>query len=194
MKKPSLIIGKKQIILACLTLMLGTAVYVNYILADGGSQNEMLSYDGESENYGDTKFVNGTEETQSVSVDDWFAQARIDRTASRDTSVQELQMMLGGGDLTEDEMVSKALQAVELSRMGESETTIETLIKSKGFEDCIVYLETDSAAIVVKSDGLTDADAAAIKEIILGEVSIPASNIRIYELGSGSDISNLEIQ
>ena len=30
MKKPSLIIGKKQIALAALTLMLGTAVYVNY--------------------------------------------------------------------------------------------------------------------------------------------------------------------
>lgn len=194
MKKPSLIIGKKQIILACLTLMLGTAVYVNYVLADGNAENEMLSYDGESENYGDTKFVNGSEEAKNVSVDDWFAQARIDRTASRDTSVQELQMMLGGGDLTEDEMVSKALQAVELSRMGESETTIETLIKSKGFEDCIVYLETDSATVVVKSAGLTDADAAAIKEIILGEVSVPSANIRIYELGSGSDIPELEIQ
>ena len=35
MKKFSLIIGKKQIILACLTMILAIAVYVNYILADG---------------------------------------------------------------------------------------------------------------------------------------------------------------
>ena len=34
MKKPSFIIGKKQIILTCMTLMLGIAVYVNYALTD----------------------------------------------------------------------------------------------------------------------------------------------------------------
>ena len=34
MKKPNLIIGKKQIILSCLTLMLAIAVYVNYVLSD----------------------------------------------------------------------------------------------------------------------------------------------------------------
>ena len=31
MKKPSVIIGKKQIILTCMTLMLGIAVYVNSV-------------------------------------------------------------------------------------------------------------------------------------------------------------------
>ena len=33
MKKLNLIIGKKQIILACLTLILGIAIYMNYALA-----------------------------------------------------------------------------------------------------------------------------------------------------------------
>ena len=33
MKKPTFIIGKKQIILSCLTLMLAVAVYINYVLA-----------------------------------------------------------------------------------------------------------------------------------------------------------------
>ncbi len=33
MRKPNLIIGKKHIILACLTLILGVAVYMNYAFA-----------------------------------------------------------------------------------------------------------------------------------------------------------------
>ena len=33
MKKPTLIIGKKQVILSCLTLMLAVAVYVNYSMS-----------------------------------------------------------------------------------------------------------------------------------------------------------------
>ena len=34
MKKPAVIIGKKQIVMACLTMILGIAVYVNYVLSD----------------------------------------------------------------------------------------------------------------------------------------------------------------
>ena len=33
MKKPTIIIGKKQIIMTCLTLMLAVAVYINYAAA-----------------------------------------------------------------------------------------------------------------------------------------------------------------
>ena len=33
MKKPSIIIGKRQIILTCLTAMLAVAVYINYSLS-----------------------------------------------------------------------------------------------------------------------------------------------------------------
>lgn len=39
MKKPSLIIRKKHIIMSCLTLMLGIAVYINYVTAPNPSGN-----------------------------------------------------------------------------------------------------------------------------------------------------------
>lgn len=198
MKKPSLIIGKKQIILACLTMILGIAVYVNYILADSDGLvspsditkvEESTETAEDNENYGDTKFVNidgvNSSEEQSIeetSSDDYFAQARLDRLTSRDNAIQTIQMAIGGGDLTEDEMVTKALEAVSISQLSESENTIETLIKATGIEDCIVYLETDSAKIVVKSTGLTPQQVASIKEILDSEISIPAENIKIMEM------------
>jgi stage III sporulation protein AH len=89
---------------------------------------------------------------------------------------------IGGGDLTNDEMVTKALEAVSLSQLAESETTIETLIKATGIQDCIVYLESDSAKVVVKSSGLDSKEVACIKEIILSEITIPAENIKIMEM------------
>ena len=101
---------------------------------------------------------------------------------SRDAAVQTLQTIMGGGDITEDEMVSRALEAVQMSNMIEKEGTIENLIKAQGFADCVVYLDKDSAKIVVKSDGLEKGQAAAIKDIILGEVAIPSENIRIFEV------------
>ena len=205
MKKPSFIIGKKQIILTCMTLMLGIAVYVNYSLtkenvsdsnavtagadisskekskvntsaSDSGSDSaKTTSVSRDAVNYGESEFVNS-------SSDDFFAQARLERTTNRDAAVQTLQSIMGGGDITEDEMVTNALEAVEVSKLIESEGNIESLIKAQGIEDCVVYLDGESAKVVVRSDGLEKGQAASIKDIILGEVDVPAENIRIFEV------------
>ena len=113
---------------------------------------------------------------------DYFAQARLDKQNSRDRAVQTLQSIIGGGDLSNDEMVTNAIDAVHMSRLIESENVIESLILSQGYEDCVVYLDNGSAKVVVRSDGLDASDAALIKEIILGEVTIPSENIRIFEV------------
>lgn len=208
MKKPSMIIGKRQIVLSCLTAMLAIAVYINYSL----SQTEQLTtpvteLNADSTRYGDTEFVSAEPEEHPVNAEpspigevtpadaeaapvnaepdpaaDYFAQARLEKTTSRDEAVQTLQMIMGGGDLTNDEAITTALNAVQLSNLIESEGKIESLILSQGFEDCVVYLDGDSAKVVVRSDGMEAADAALIKDIILGEVAISSENIRIFEV------------
>ena len=101
---------------------------------------------------------------------------------NRDTAVQTLQSIIGGGDITEDEMVMNALDAVEVSKLIESEGNIESLIKAQGFADCVAYLDGETAKVVIKTEGLDKAQAASIKEIILDETEVPAENIRIFEV------------
>lgn len=193
-KKPSLIIGKKQVIFACLTLMLGAAVYVNYVLAQSG---ELTDTGVSDSNYGEAEFVSNdsvleleTDTTMAdvdltqTDADSYFAQARIEKMNSRDEAVETLQTILGGGDITQDEMVTQALEAVTMSQLIESENTIETLIMAQGFENCLVYLDGETAKVVVKTPGLDAAGAAAIKDIILSEIEIDAENIRIFEINS----------
>lgn len=185
MKKPTMIIGKKQIIMTCLTLMLAIAVYINYTTAPKFTREGEtvgVAEMGETVNYGDTEFVNATPDTAGDSAADYFAQARLDRMNGRDEAVQTLQTIIGGGDLTENEMVVNALDAVEVSKLIESEGTIESLVKAQGFEDCVAYLDGESAKVVVKTEGLDKAQAAAIKDIILGETEISSENIRIFEV------------
>lgn len=182
MKKPSLIIGKKQIIMTCLTLMLAVAVYINYATSPDvipKSKASSLSDQSDTIKYGETEFVNAEAE---LSAGDYFAQARLDKMNDRDIAVQTLQSIIGGGDITEDEMVVNALDAVQVSKLIESEGTIESLIKAQGFQDCVAYLDGESAKIVVKTEGLDKAQAASIKEIILGETEVSAENIRIFEV------------
>ena len=58
MKKPSLIIGKKQIILAGMTLVLGLAIYINYAYsATGGKIKATEVVKNQSVNYGESQLV-----------------------------------------------------------------------------------------------------------------------------------------
>ena len=203
MKKPTFIIHRRHILLSCLTAMLAVAVYINYSLAGTPVTTPVSELRSGTEHYGDTEFVNApaAEEAAAPALEpdpaaeeaaapglepdpaaDYFAQARLEKTVSRDEAVQTLQMIMGGGDITHDEAVTTALDAVNVSSLIESEGRIESLIRSQGFEDCVVYLDNDSAKVVVRSDGLDAADAALIKDIILGEVTISSENIRIFEV------------
>ncbi len=189
MKKPAVIIGKKQIIMACLTLILGIAVYVNYIIADGGI-NDDITVDKKSagDEYGDTEFVNAGEgdiaQLNNVNAEEYFAQARLEKTASRDEAVSALQTIMQGGDITENEEVVNALAAVELTRLTELESKLESLIKAQGFNDCLVYLDNDDARVVVSTstDGLDKSRVAAIKDTLLSESAITAQDIKIFEV------------
>lgn len=193
MKKPTMIIGRKQIVLSALTLVLGAAVYLNYVLAGGNgllpadlAAHDPAGLDAAAEaddlaSYGTAEMVSAT-----PSQADYFAQARLDKQTSRDYAVQTLQSIIGGGDLSNDEMVTNAIDAVSISKQMKSENVIESLILSQGFRDCVCWLDGTSAKVVVESDGLEAAQAAAIKEIILAESDVPAEGIRIFEVAAGT--------
>jgi stage III sporulation protein AH len=79
-------------------------------------------------------------------------------------------------------MVVNAIDAVEVSKLIESEGTIESLVKAQGFEDCVAYLDGETAKVVIKTEGLDKAQAASVKDIILSESNVAAENIRIFEV------------
>jgi stage III sporulation protein AH len=198
MRKPTIIIGKKHIILACLTLILGVAIYINYVLASGGAEDivdtsatdisggaaavSVSTDDKSTGNYGDTEFVNADLTADTETGTDYFSQVRLTKMTSRDDAAEQLSAILGGGDLSSEEIATYTGAAVDLSSLAETESMIENLIKAQGFDDCVVYLTDDTANIVVKTSGLLPAQAAQIKDILLGEVTVPNENIRIFEV------------
>ncbi len=203
-RRLNLIIGKKQIILACLTVLLGVAIYVNYLAASGSSietSNNSTKVEDTAGNYGDVQFVNSSDskdvsadieglnqsepasaEIDVSSSDEYFAQARLDKQASRDEAVEMLKSMYSGGDSTADELAVIAQDAIQLGGYIESETKIENLLKAQGFSDALCYLTDSNANIIVKTSGLDKAQAAVIKSTLLSEIQIPAENITIVEI------------
>ncbi len=189
--KANFIIGKKQIILAALVVILSGAVYLNYVYANSNDDFSIVEtinaqnsddYNSDTEddekNYGDTQLVNNDVD----STDDYFAQAQLERTKSRDEAIETVKSVLVNESATEEETTQANAQITQIAQQIESEAIIENLIKAKGFADCVVYLSGESANIVVKTDGLDAAGAAQIKNIVLTEQDLKPENISIVEV------------
>ena len=68
-----------------------------------------------------------------------------------------------------------------LAQNKQAEANIETLIKAKGFEECVAVINDGHIDIVVKSDGLAANQRAQIQEIVLKQADIAPTNITIIE-------------
>ena len=63
----------------------------------------------------------------------------------------------------------------------EMEANIESLIKAKGFEECVAVISGDKANIVVKSEGLKPNQLSQILEIVYLQADIVPANVTISE-------------
>ena len=55
----------------------------------------------------------------------------------------------------------------------------ENLIKTKGFEECIVYENDESINVIIKKEKLTKEDTAQIQSIIAREMNAKIENVHI---------------
>ena len=80
--------------------------------------------------------------------------------------------------------VDEANQAIQtMADATMTEAQIENLITAKGYADCVAFLGEDSISVVVSAmeNGMTDADAARIGEIVKEQTGLNADQIKIIE-------------
>ena len=65
-----------------------------------------------------------------------------------------------------------------------AENEIETLVKAKGFADCLCFLQSGRADLTVMTSGdaLTAAQVAQIRDIVLSKSEVTAQNITVVEV------------
>ncbi|MBP3857159.1 MAG: SpoIIIAH-like family protein [Ruminiclostridium sp.] len=185
-KRLNIIIRRKHIIIAGLAVLLGAAVYVN-VLYSSRPIETADSGNAETASYGEIRFVNAETDGGEIAIaasdsEEYFAQARLDKQRSRDESIEVLQSFYYGGDSTDEELAVISEDVREVSGYIETESRVENLLKAQGFDDALCYLTDKAANIVVRTNGLDNAQAAQIKSTLLGEIAVPAENITIVEV------------
>lgn len=184
MKRLNMIIGKKQLVIASLAVVLGAAAAINIAVQTGKKDGVQPAQQVGGASYGETTLVSKdlTTGTASGSTDAYFASARLEKQQARDEAAQVLAVMYQGGDMTGGELETVAQNAKEMSATIESENAVETILKAQGFEDALCYISDKGANIIVKTSGLDAAGAAKIKSALLSEVEVSSDKITIVEV------------
>jgi len=171
--------GKKQWILCGMVLLLGGAVFLNYQLAANApsvTSSVAEKNTDATRPLGQSQYV----DTPQVSAsEDYFDAARESRSAARQEAVDILEETLA--DVKADNAAKEAAvqTAAAVAKAVEQEDTVESLLKAKGFEDCVVYIENDCCHIAVKGDEPTEAQMLQISQIVSQQTDVPLENLSI---------------
>ena len=173
-------IGKKHAVLAVMVLLLGAAVYLNYFVASNTPLAVSTSGGADATTtrpLGESVFVSGT--TAPAEQEDYFDAARRNREAARSEALDILKDTLQNvkaDEITQQEAIAAA---ATVAAAVEQEDAIESLIKAKGFEDCVVYIENGNAHVAVKAASLEQAQTLQILQIVTSQSSVKAEAVNI---------------
>lgn len=174
-------VGKRNIVICAAVLLVAAAVCINWVLYSGGD-DPVEDLPSGNEQTGENTQTGTETDPETENVASYFASVQISRQQARDEALEVLQLVIDSDSAIES---AKAEAIADVSRIADeiaSEANIETLIKAKGFEECIAVINDGSANIVVKTDGpLMQNEVAQIMEIVVEQSGISPENIKITE-------------
>lgn len=211
MKKFLSMVGKKNIIIISGVILIGVAIYLQLTLnfedptdsSDDYVMENNFPFEYEYGNYEDADMYNEGDDSklgQATLVDNLkleldskdnvisntdedgsLAVSIVNRQRARDEELELLGIVVESADSSPD-IKEKALQSMAaIASNIESEANIETLIKAKGFTDCVAVVNGTNANIIVKTGGLMPNEVAQIKEIVFEQAGIMPQNVKIIE-------------
>ena len=145
-----------------------------------GLMTEAEAVSSTNKNYGEAQLVSVANDSGSK----FFEEARLKREKAHDEALDTIQKTLKSSGLSADEKKSYAQELTGNLEDLNAENEIETLVRAKGFADCLCFLQSGRADLTVMTSGdaLTAAQVAQIRDIVLSKSSVTAQNITVVEV------------
>ena len=163
----------KSIAIFTMVILIGVAVYVNY----------KLFYDPTSSmGFGENNMENNADGSQTTGTDesnDYFTATALNRQQSRDEAIDVLKLVADSEEATVEAKAEANAKIAKIATDIQNETNIETLVKAKGFEDCVAVISDDAVSVIVKAESLKAAEAAQILTIVYETTGVSPERISI---------------
>lgn len=96
-------------------------------------------------------------------------------------TLETYKSMLNNNNVSEEQ---KAIITQEITKLNKEKNAImicENLISTKGFENCVIFVNVESVSVIIKSDELKAEEIAQIQNIISREIGAKVENIHIMK-------------
>ena len=157
------------------------------VSANEATENKQTQNDETVQNTENVATTNNTQENTdsnttkntSAQEDSYFAQSRLDRDKMYSQMLDNYQKILETNNLSSEE---KKTAQEEIKRINNEKNAImiaENLIKTKGFQDIVIFVNNGNVTGVVQKDKLDEKDIAQIQNIITRELNVKTNKINI---------------
>ncbi|MBE6696968.1 MAG: SpoIIIAH-like family protein [Ruminococcaceae bacterium] len=178
--------GKRNLIIAGAVIMIGLAVYLNWIFFAGDAADDSYQYDqsaGMTTNYGTTLGTGsstGNQNSTSTGSSSYFNSVQISRQKARDEALEVLNSVVDNENATDQVKAEAVAEIRQIASEMENEAKIESLIKTKGYAQCVAVISGENVSIVVQHEGELSASALAqINAIVYEQTGISPAGVSI---------------
>ena len=197
-------IKKGSIAIYILAMMLVTAGYWNYISNESQtietvsmSQNNQESENSRDEHLGDATLVSNNElaneeneiiedeseeesvETSVKEEDGYFQESKLSRDTMYSQTLETYQNILNNTNVSEEQKAIVTQEITELNKEKNAIMICENLISTKGFKNCVIFVNVESISVILEAQELKPDEIAQIQNIISREMSAEVENIHI---------------
>lgn len=193
-------IKKSSVAIYVLALMLVTAGYWSYISNESktietvstsqNNQSEENDENVEDEHLGDATLVSNNElineengeetaETSTNQEDAYFQESKLSRETMYSQTLETYQGILNNSNVSEEQKAIVTQEITELNKEKNAIMICENLISTKGFNNCVIFVNVDSISVIVGADELKQDEIAQIQNIVSREMGAKVENIHI---------------
>lgn len=122
---------------------------------------------------------NTTAETSSSNSDDYFVKSKLERDTMYSQMIETYEKVLNSTNSLETQKQSATEEIQKINQTKNSIMICENLIKTKGFENSVIFVNGESISVIIGADELQQDEVAQIQNIISRELNSKIENIHI---------------
>ena len=145
---------------------------------DTSERTEENIENGEKEEQNKTEETNGEINKEEVE-DDYFDKSKLERDTIYSQMIETYENILNSENATETQKQSATDEIKKINDTKNSIMICENLIKTKGFEKSVIFVNNLSISIIIGKEEITAEEVAKVQNIISREMGAAIENIHI---------------
>ena len=193
------ILKRNQLVILVIALVLVTAGYLNYTSMNENNENTVMTSQIVAE-LGEATLVSSTdieneevETTQNEEIeqideqvltsatteDTYYTSSKLERDNMFSQLLETYQEVYNNVNSTAEQRNTAISEMAKINKTKNSVMISENLIKTKGFEDVVIFVNTNSISVIIKAEEISSEQIAQVQNIISRELEVGAEIIHI---------------